>query len=95
MHARDSVWAFELTQRAAEILERLKGVTAIKFIPGPLPEVSNEEAETRATAPAVASPEQRRHAEELASEIASEDLRRIVAKTIEKALARAPNDRSF
>ena len=95
VHARDSVWAFELTQRAGEIAKRLDGVSAIKFVPGPLPEAAVGEVVTPATAPAVASPEQRRRAEELASEIGNEDLRKIVTKTIERALANAANDRSF
>jgi hypothetical protein len=95
VHTRDSVWAFELTQRAAEIHERLDGVSAVKFVPGPLPEASSEDVETPATAPAVASPEQRRRAAEIASDITDEDLRKIVTKTIEMSLANAPNDRSF
>ncbi|HEY2074326.1 MAG TPA: DUF721 domain-containing protein [Gaiellaceae bacterium] len=95
VHTRDSVWAFELTQRAGEIQNRLSNVTGLKFVPGPLPEVSHEEVSTPATAPAVASPEQRRQAEEIASEIEDEDLRKIVTNTIEKALANTPNDRSF
>src|SRR5471030_2894084 len=39
LHANttDSVWAFELGQRAAEIAGRL-GVPAVRFAPGPLPE---------------------------------------------------------
>jgi len=94
VHTRDSIWAFELTQRAAEIRERLD-VKALKFVPGPLPESSPDEVSTAATAPAVASPEQRRQAEEWASEIAPGDLRQIVTNAIEKALARDPNDRSF
>ncbi len=95
VHTRDSIWAFELTQRAGEIQERLDGVSGLKFVPGPLPEASAEEVSTPATAPAVASPEQRRRAEEIAAEIADEDLRKIVTKTIENALANTPNDRSF
>ena len=95
VHARDSVWAFELTQRAGEIRKRLDGVAAIKFIPGPLPEVSNEEAEAPATAAAVASPEQQRKAEAIASGIADDALRKVVTKAIETALAQAPADRSF
>jgi hypothetical protein len=95
VHTRDSVWAFELTQRAGEIQERLEGVAALKFVAGPLPEASAEEVSTPATAPAIASPEQRRRAEEIAAEIEDEDLRKIVTKTIENALANAPNDRSF
>ena len=95
VHARDSVWAFELTQRAAEIRERLDGVSGLKFVAGPLPEASVEEVSTPVTASAVASPEQCRQAEEIASEISDESLRKIVTNTIEKALANAPNDRSF
>lgn len=95
VHTRDSVWAYELTQRAGEIQERLDGVDAMKFVPGPLPEVSAEEVHTVATAPAVASPEQRRRAEEIASEIDDEELRKLVQKAAEASLANAPNDRSF
>jgi hypothetical protein len=95
VHTRDSIWAFELTQRAGEIQERLDGVSAMKFIPGPLPESPADEVVTEATTPAVVSPEQRRRAEEIASEIADEELRKIVTKAIERALANAPNDRSF
>ena len=35
----DSVWAFELGQRAAELAERL-AVPKVRFAPGPLPEAS-------------------------------------------------------
>ena len=95
VHTRDSVWAFELTQRAGEIQERLEGVDALKFVPGPLPEASVDEVSAPATATAVASPEQRRRAEEIASEIGDESLRKIVTKAIEMSLVNAPNDRSF
>jgi hypothetical protein len=95
VHTRDSIWAFELTQRAGEIAKRLEGVSAIKFVPGPLPEVSAEEGPTAAPPTAVASPDHRRRASEIASEIADEGLRKIVTKTIETALANTPNDRSF
>ncbi len=94
VHARDSVWAFELTQRASEIQKRL-GVQALKFVPGPLPEPGEEPAE--ATATAVASPtlEQRKQAASWAAGIDAEDLRKVVAKAAELSLARATNDRSF
>jgi hypothetical protein len=95
VHTRDAVWAFELTQRAGEIQGRLEGIAGLKFVPGPLPEASAEEISTPATAPAVASREQRRQAEQWASEIADEDLRKLVQKAAESSLARAPNDRSF
>jgi Dna[CI] antecedent, DciA len=95
VHTRDSVWAFELTQRAGEIEKRLDGVTAIKFVAGPLPEPDVEVAQaTRPVLPAP-SPEQVEEAARLASEIENEDLREIVTRAIEKALAQPPNDRSF
>jgi hypothetical protein len=70
-------------------------VEGIKFVPGPVPE-SVDEA-TPATATAVASPtdEQRRKAHEFASEIESENLRKVVAKAAELSLARAASDRPF
>jgi hypothetical protein len=95
VHARDSVWAFELTQRAGEIQARLEGVASLKFIPGPLPEAALEEPSTQSVAKPAASPEQQRQAEEIASEIDSDDLRKIVTKAIERALANAPDGRPF
>lgn len=96
VHTRDSVWAFELTQRAADIRTRLEGVAALKFVAGTLPEVAAEP--TRAThrrSTPRPTPEQIEQAEEWASEISENDLRKIVTKAIETALAHAPNDRSF
>src|SRR5437763_11406332 len=43
VHTADSIWAFELGQRAAEVAERA-GVKAVRFLPGPLPEPAAEEA---------------------------------------------------
>ena len=94
VHTRDSIWAFELTQRADEIKKRLE-VDGLKFVPGPLPEVAADAVQARATAQAVASPEDRRRAEELAARIADEDLRKLVQKAVEMGLAAASNDRSF
>ena len=94
VHARDSIWAFELTQRAEEIAKRLS-VEGARFVPGPVPE-GVEEA-TPATATAVASPteEQRRKAEEWARRIEGENLRKVVRKAAELSLARAASDRPF
>jgi Dna[CI] antecedent, DciA len=94
VHTRDAVWAFELTQRAAEIEKRLD-VKGLKFVPGPLPEPPAEGVSTPETAPAVASEEDRRQAEEWASRISDEELRKLVQKAAESSLARAPTDRSF
>ncbi len=95
VHTRDSVWAFELTQRAAEIQERLDGVKAVKFVPGPLPEATVETTQATPRGSPPASSEQKEEAARLASGIGNEDLRKIVTRTIEKALAKPPNDRSF
>jgi len=94
VHARDSVWAFELTQRAGEIAKRLS-VEQVKFVPGPLPEPDVEVAQATPHGPPPPSPEHVAEAARLASEIEDEDLRKIVTKTIENALANAPDDRSF
>lgn len=94
VHARDSVWAFELTQRAGEIAKRLS-VEQVKFIPGPLPERAAEPSPATPQGSPPPSPEQAEEAALLASKIENEDLRKIVTKTIERALAQAPNDRSF
>ena len=95
VHARDAVWAFELTQRAGEIQQRLDGVAALKFVPGPLPEAARPTAEAAGPPPAAPTPEQRRQAEEWAAGIEDEDLRKLVAKAAESSLSRASNDRSF
>jgi hypothetical protein len=94
VHARDAIWAFELTQRADEITKRLE-VAGIKFVPGPVPELSHEDVATPATVPAVASDEQRRQAEEMTAQIDDEKLRKLVQKAVELGLANASDNRSF
>ena len=91
VHVRDSVWGFELTQRAAEISVRLPGRPRLRFVPGPLPST------TPASPPplrAEATPEQEREAALLAKDISDPTLRESVAKAIKAALARTPDDRS-
>ena len=95
VHTRDSVWAFELTQRAGEIQKRLEDVAAIKFVPGPLPEAAVDVPPETAHESSPATPEQVEQAAAWASQIGDSDLRKIVTKTIEKALVNAPDDRSF
>jgi hypothetical protein len=90
VHVRDAIWGFELTQRAAEISERLPGGPRLRFTPGPLPELALEPTPP----PRIeASMEQAREAAELAASIADPDLREYVAKAIKAALVRPPNDR--
>jgi len=91
VHVRDSVWGFELTQRAGEISARLPGRPRLRFVPGPLPDSTPEEVPAP---PVEATPEQAREAAALASEIEDPDLRESVAKAIKAALAQTPDDRS-
>ena len=92
VHVRDSVWGFELTQRAGEISSRLPGCPRLRFVPGPLPD---SVLEPPPPATVEATPEQAREAAALAAGIADPDLRESVAKVIKAALVRTPDDRSF
>ncbi len=88
IHTADSIWAFELGHRAAEIAERL-GVPAARFAPGPLP------SDRAVTAPAEAprpSPEQLRAAAEIAAGIDDENLRKSVQKAVSLGLAKGSSD---
>ena len=80
----DSVWAFELGHRAAEIASRL-GVPKVRFAPGPLPEADPEV--TRPQPPDV-SPEDAERARAIASVITDEKLRESVQKAVSFSLAR-------
>ena len=89
MNTADSVWAFELGQRAGEIAGRL-GVEAIRFAPGPLA--------GRAETPAVAllplpSAEQRDEATRIAAQIGDPNLRESIERAVSLSLARGPGDR--
>jgi len=90
VHVRDAIWGFELTQRAAEISQRLPGRPRLRFTPGPLPGTTPEPA---LRPPLEVSPEQAREADALAAEIVDPKLRESVAKAIKAALARTPDDR--
>jgi hypothetical protein len=93
VNTADSVWAFELTSRAAEIGRRL-GVEGVRFAPGRLPEPSVPEP----TRPVPESREPSRELLEtgarLAAGIEDENLRKIVARAAAASLARASDGRS-
>ncbi|HKN62914.1 MAG TPA: DciA family protein [Gaiellaceae bacterium] len=91
VHVRDAIWGFELTQRAAEISERLPGRPRLRFTPGPLPDTTPEPAPEPLAA---TSPGHAREAAELTAGIVDPNLRESVAKAIKAALAQAPHDRS-
>jgi hypothetical protein len=91
VHVRDSIWGFELTQRAGEISERLPGRPRLRFVPGPLPDAAPEPMAKQVVE---VTPEQAREATALTSGIEDPKLRESVAKVIKMALARASDDRS-
>ncbi|HEV2590432.1 MAG TPA: DUF721 domain-containing protein [Gaiellaceae bacterium] len=89
VHTADSVWAFELGHRAAEIAGRL-GVEKLRFAPGPLPEPVPEERPVQRVEP---TPEEEARAAELAAQIGDEKLRESVQKAVKLSLARGRLDR--
>jgi hypothetical protein len=92
-----SAWAFELTQLAGSILERLGGrlgdltPSALRFAPGPLPErgAPPEKPSTR-TVPEV-SDEVRARSAAIAASIQDSGLRGVVARAAEASLAAGSN----
>jgi hypothetical protein len=96
VHARDSIWAFELTARAEEIRIRLgeSPPPRLVFTSGPLPEPSAEPADRPARPPLEPSPEHRARAESLVRGVRDDELREIVAKTVASGLAAAEYNRS-
>jgi hypothetical protein len=89
VNTADSIWAFELAHRAAEIASRL-GVPKVRFAPGPLPE---QTPGTAPPEPARPAPEHERAAAELAAAIEDENLRESVKKALKYSLARSAADR--
>jgi hypothetical protein len=94
VHARDAVWAFELTQRAAEISSRMPSGPPLKFIPGPVPEPSTDAPAAVRVSPPEATAEQALEASRYAASIDDDELRELVARAARASLARAPDDRS-
>jgi len=95
VHAKDAVWAFELSHRATEIRTRLGcGLRTLKFVPGPIPEGTLEPAEGSTKVPTRPSPEHERRGAELAVGIADPELRERVAKAAAASVARAADGRS-
>jgi predicted nucleic acid-binding Zn ribbon protein len=95
VHARDSVWAFELTQRAEQISERLPNTPSLKFVPGHLPARGPEPTQATPQGSPPATVEQIEQAAEWTAAIEHEELRKVVAKAAELSLARPPADHSF
>jgi hypothetical protein len=88
VNTADSVWAFELGQRADEIARRL-GVTRLRFAPGPLPAPPAEALPP----PVTPTPDDARRAREIAAAIEDKKLRESVQKAVSFSLARERSDR--
>jgi hypothetical protein len=83
VNTADSVWAFELGQRAAEIAAKLE-VPALRFAAGPLPEPDEEPVSD----PVETTPEDEERAHAIASVVGDENLRESVQKAVSLSLAR-------
>jgi len=88
VNTADSVWAFELGHKAAEIAGKL-GVEKLRFAAGPLPE-ADEEAPV--SSPVETTPEDEERARAIASSISDENLRESVQKAVSLSLARGRED---
>ena len=93
VNTADSVWAFELTNRAAEIADRL-GVAQIRFAPGRLPEADAGVADATEPAPRAPSEEHVVEGERLAATIDDENLRKVVARAAAMSLEAGSDSRS-
>jgi hypothetical protein len=83
VNTADSVWAFELGHRSAEIAGRL-GIERLRFAPGPLPEPSEEPSEFHVSP----TPEEEAEGRRLAAGITDQKLRESVQKAASFSLAR-------
>jgi hypothetical protein len=98
--ASSSAWAFELTQCAGTILDRLRkrlgGSTpgGLRFAVGPLPEVGRESVKSSARAVPKVRPEHRAEGERIAHEIGDLELRSLVARAVAVSLAGRATERT-
>ena len=94
-----SAWAFELSQLAPTVLERLEEAlgadapTGLRFAPGRLPEPAAATPPGATLEPVDPTAEERELGEALAAEIADSDLRRLVARAAAASLSRSAADR--
>jgi hypothetical protein len=88
VNTADSIWAFELGQRAREIADRL-GVPKLRFAPGPLPEAAADPPRL-VPEPTVAEEELARS---LVAGIEDPNLRESVQKAVRLGLARGRRGR--
>ena len=95
VHARDAVWAFELTLRGEEIRGRL-GVSQVRFEVGVLPDEPLRKPPEPSTQRVLrATPDELATAASWASAVDDSELRDLVARAAAASLASARSDRSF
>ena len=94
-----SAWAFELSQLAPTIQERLQDAlgpaapTALRFAPGRLPEPSRDDDAGRAGSPPAVGAAELERGRALASPIEDPELRELVARAAAASLAPRVSDR--
>jgi hypothetical protein len=93
VNTADSVWGFELQQRASEIADRL-GVAGVRFAPGPVPTLAPEAAEPDSERRVEPTERDRLQAAALAAPIEDQELREAVARAAAASLAIAASNRS-
>jgi Dna[CI] antecedent, DciA len=86
VHAKDSVWAFELQNQASQITARLPERPPLKFVPGPLPEPGFEPPPATPQASPPITLEAKQKAAEIASVVQDPELRELIHRAIERSL---------
>ena len=100
-NACSSAWAFELSQLAPMIMERLRenlgesAPKALRFAVGHVPEPAASAPAEGSGEPLEATPEALQTAADLTAEIADEALRERIAKAAALSLSRERSDRPF
>ena len=101
VNTASSAWAFELTQLAPAICERLRELlgerapNALRFSVGHLPEPEPPPPDPARKSPLDPTPEALEQAAELAAAIEDEGLREWVARAAALSLSNRPSDHSF
>lgn len=94
-------WAFELTQLADEIMERLRAAlgdktpAGVRFSVGRVPAAGADPEASAPQPPPRATPAEAAAAQGLAAAIEHEELREIVARAARASLAKGRGDRAF
>jgi hypothetical protein len=86
VHAKDSVWAFELQNQAPQISARLPERPSLKFVPGPLPEPGFEPSPPTPQGLPPITLEAKQKAAEIASVVEDPELRELIHRAIERSL---------